>query len=96
MRRSASSGSRASRRPPPRVWQSFISIAGRAQAKLGDTDAALVDFDEAVLMVSKKPTLDARDSEVFAQRGALYMGSGNALQAIEDYNQALKLDPRRN
>ena len=54
---------------------------------MGEFELAIQDLDEAL-------RLDPRDAEVFANRGAAYVGLGQVERAIEDFNNVVSIDPR--
>ncbi len=78
--------------PPTRAPCSFAVIAavhqtrGLAYLDLGNTDAALIDFDRAIL-------LNNDVAETFVARARTYLAKDALAQALADANEAIRLDP---
>ncbi len=78
--------------PPHRAPCSFAVLAvvhqirGLAYLDLGDMDAALVDFDRAVL-------LNNDVAETFVARARTYLAKNDLARALADANEAIGLDP---
>lgn len=59
---------------------------GKAKADSGDTDGALADYSQLILIQPKNP-------EAYDSRGNIYYQVQNYEKAIADYEQAIKLNP---
>jgi tetratricopeptide (TPR) repeat protein len=62
------------------------AVRGHARFLLGDGEAALADCDEAIWL--------DRQPRAYLYRGLIHAAAGKPDRALEDYNQALALDPR--
>jgi tetratricopeptide (TPR) repeat protein/predicted membrane-bound spermidine synthase len=60
--------------------------SGTAYAKLGQSQRAIEDFNQAI-------RLQPDDAMAYNNRGAVYCSIGQYQLAIEDYNQAIRLQP---
>lgn len=78
--------------PPTRAPCSFAVLAaihqirGLAYLDLGDTDAALIDFDRSIL-------LNNDVAETFVARARTYLAKNGLVRALVDANEAIRLDP---
>src|SRR5437868_15303919 len=57
---------------------------GKAYRAKGDTDGAIIDFDEAI-------KLDSKNSEAYFNRGLAFRDRGDTERAAQDLEQAVKL-----
>jgi tetratricopeptide (TPR) repeat protein len=68
---------------------------GRTQQRLGDLKAALADFDLAIDYSSKASNqIDPQLAAIYDDRAEIHRCSGNYLEALEDGDRAIKLNPR--
>lgn len=63
--------------------------AGTANADLHQSDKAIQDFSVAVVL-----SASVSKAEAYAARGKVYGSSGNPLQAINDFDSAIELQPK--
>jgi tetratricopeptide (TPR) repeat protein/predicted aspartyl protease len=72
--------------PPPGESLSALDFSRR-----GNASAARRDFDSAIADLTKACTLAPNDPEYFYQRALIYNQAGKADEALQDFDQVLKL-----
>jgi tetratricopeptide (TPR) repeat protein/predicted aspartyl protease len=72
--------------PPPAESLSALDFSRR-----GNASAARRDFASAIADLTKACALESNDPEYFYQRGLIYHQAGNADEALQDFDQVLKL-----
>lgn len=78
--------SRNNREPAPNRAPAFYN-RGNAHYQLGNLDAAIRDYNEAI-------RFDPRFAPAFNNRGEVHRARGNLDAAIRDFDEAIRIDPR--
>lgn len=72
---------------PPSLKAADFFLQGGDQAKKGDFQGAIANFDKAL-------ALNPNYAEAYNSRGEAHSKLGDKQEAIKDYNQAIALDPK--